>query len=181
MDKTKLLRSVFSGGAVLAAIFIVYGMLLYVLEVNYFSIGFGILNFVIMAVIFASVMLVFGKKIRNTLFEGYMSYGQAFAYTLALGILGGVFIAIFNFFFYEFVDLSYLDNQASEFLYKMEQRGLSEEQLQDIREKVSKELHGPSWKKSLKGLMNNSIIAVIFSLIISIFVKQNKAYEASEL
>ena len=174
MDTSKYLKSAIMSGLVLGFIFIAYSMLLYVFEVNYFSIGFGILNFLIMIAIYISVMFVAGKKVRNNQFDGYMTYGQAFVFTLAVGIVGGILTAVYNYLYYEFLDLSFIENQVSEFLYNMEQKGLPEEQLQGIKSKMEKQFSSPPVKQALKGLLSSSIIAVVLALIVSIFVKQNR-------
>lgn len=174
MDEAKFYRSAISSGLILGVVFILYSMVLYVFEVNVISFGFGILNFVISIGIFVLVMLLAGKSVRNIHFGGYMAYKDAFIFTLVVGITGTVLYAIFAYFYYAFADLSYLQNQVDEFLFDMQQRGMSESQLQDLKKQMEEQFSATPISQVKTYLLLYSIMAVVLALLVSIFVKQNK-------
>jgi TM2 domain-containing membrane protein YozV len=174
MGEAKFYRSAFSSGLILGVILILYSMVLYVFEANVLSIGFGILNFVISIALFVVVMLLAGKSVRRIHLGGYMAYKDAFVFTLVVGITGTVLYAIFTYFYYAFADLSYLQNQVDEFLFDMQQRGLNESQLQDLKKQMEEQFSATPIKQASNSLLYNSITTVVLALLVSIFVKQNK-------
>jgi len=174
MDEAKFYRSAVSSGLILGVVLILYSMILYVFEANVLSIGFGILNFVISIGIFVLVMLLAGKSVRTIHFGGYMAYKDAFVFTLVVGITGTVLYAIFTYFYYAFADLSYLQNQVDEFLFDMQQRGLNESQLQDLKKQMEEQFSATPIKQASNSLLLNSIATVVLALLVSIFVKRNK-------
>lgn len=174
MGEARLYRSAASSGIIAGTLLILYSMILYVLEANVFNFGFGILNFAISAGIFVSVMLIAGKSLRTVHFGGYMSYKDAFIFTLLLGITATLLYALYNYFYYAFADLSYLQSQIAEFLFTMEQRGLTEAQLSDLEEKMRKQFAAPPLKQAWNSFIYNSIMVVVLALLVSIFVKQNR-------
>jgi hypothetical protein len=174
MGEAKFYRTAISSGLILGVALILYSMILYVFEANVLSIGFGILNFVISIGIFVLVMILAGKSVRTIHFGGYMAYKDAFVFTLLVGITGTVLYSIFTYFYYAFADLSYLQNQVDEFLFNMQQRGLSESQLQDLKKQMEEQFSAKPIKQALNSLLYNSIMTVVLALLVSIFVKQNK-------
>lgn len=174
MEKSKYYRSAVTAGLLMGGIMILYSMILYVLEVNVFSIGFGLINFLLSVGIIVTVMVVSGINVRKKVLGGYMAYKDAFIFTLVVGITGALLMAVYNYFYQAYADLSYLQLQMDEFLAKMQQRGLSEAQLQDLYKQMNEQFAMSPAKQMLNGLLYSGIMSVVIALLVSIFIKQNR-------
>ncbi len=76
-----------------------------------------------------------------------------------------------NYLFFQLVDPDYMARQMEDFMYSMEERGIPEEQMEMMRDRMGDgKTPLQQWLQGLKFL---PIVAVILSLIVAAFVKSD--------
>lgn len=169
MEKKSTFANITIGnGLIGAAILFVLGVLYYVLGLNYFSIGFGIISFIITFTIIIVMMVLGMKSYRDKVLKGKINYGQKLLAGLVISLIAVIVSGFLNYLFFELVDPEYMKNQMEEFMYSMEERGIPEEQLEAMRERMDKS----AFQQWVSSLTYFPIVAIVLSLIVAAFVKK---------
>jgi len=170
-NKSLLLKSL-QYGAITGIVFIVITLLIYVLNINMISIGFGILIFIINAGIMITAMVFGIKHVRDKIFGETLIYGKRFLVGFIIGLIGTWISVIFSFIFFKYFDPDYLPGQVENFAEKLIEWGVPEEDAWLQEEKMTESLKPLNQLKN--GLIKLPLIYGGVSLIISAFVKKNR-------
>ena len=120
------------------------------------------------------LFIVMGSiKVRDNLFEGFISYGQVFITGMIITVAWSLSFAIFAYLFCEFVDQNIIIWHVQDTLNNMEQAS------QFLSEEMMEETMGEIEKMSLVDIIqadfiNKIIGGLIVSLISSAFIKKNQ-------
>lgn len=172
------LKSALNNGLIFGVILVILQLAFWMFNILPVGIGKIILIFLFNLVIYIFGIYWFTKSYRNGILDGYINYGHAFLYGLAVVVLSTILIIIYNFIFNKFIDPEYTTrflkasaNWAEEFL---KSKGFSESQISKAVDKImAKGLISPL-KTVFKSLIESVIMGVIVSLISSAFAKKIK-------
>ncbi|HMQ00941.1 MAG TPA: DUF4199 domain-containing protein [Cyclobacteriaceae bacterium] len=102
--------------------------------------------------------------------NGFMSYGQGVGIGLFLSLVGGVISSVFTFIYIKFIDDSMMQQIMDKARYDMEERGMSDEQIDQAME-FSAMFMSPM-AMLIFGIVGAVFIGLILSLIVSIFTQK---------
>ena len=162
-------------GGLFSLFFIGLALLYYILDVNLFSNwAFAFLSVLINIVIIA-IAMVFGiNSYRDKYLSGTINYGRCFFMGLTIGFIASIISGVFSLLFNNLFDPEYLARQMAEMMQSMTEKGVPEEQLAMIQEKM--EANFKPAAQALGTLVNSIIFSGIVSLIVSAFIrKKDKA------
>jgi hypothetical protein len=175
MDKKTFIVSSLKSGALMAATFIVFSMITYILEVNPFNISFSIISLLVTVLIISVFQTMGGKTYRNVHLKGEMTYGQAFVFLISIGVFASLIVGLYDLIYSYTADLSYLEPKLNEFIENLESKGnIPEEQLNKIIEKTEKAINMPGYKRAYTSVISNVVFNAVIALIVAIFVKKEK-------
>lgn len=116
--------------------------------------------------------LIYAMRLFKSEGDGYLNYGQAIGIGLLIsvvsGLIGSVFVAVYT----GYIDPSVIDAQMQETIMKLEQQGMSDEQI-DAAMEMTKSFQSPGLMVVF-GTIGSAFIGLILSLIIGAFVKNTK-------
>ncbi len=168
-------KSTFAGitifdGLIGAVILFVLNVLYYILGVNFMSIGFSIISFLITFGTVIVLMVMGMKSYRDNVLDGKINYGQKLLAGLVISLVAILVSGFFNFVFFQLVDPAFMSRQMEEFIYQWEDK-LPPEQLDAMRDRMST-FKSPlsQWVQSLKFM---PIVSIVLSLIVAAFVKKD--------
>jgi hypothetical protein len=151
-------------GIILAAVVIVFSLIIFLLDVdrqswiNYFS-----------YVIIIAGIIIAQTTYKNKHLGGFISYGKAFTVGFVMMIYAGIIIAIWTFIFVKFIDPGSLEEAMRISEERMIERGMSDLEIEQSWPMV-KALNSPTaW--TLFAFLGNILTGVVVSLITAIFVK----------
>ncbi|MBN2175856.1 MAG: DUF4199 domain-containing protein [Bacteroidales bacterium] len=159
-------------GALFGLLGIAISLIIYLLNINMLSIGFGIV-FIIINIGLSIVIFAYGMRyIRDKYFNGTISYLNKSIIGLIIGLVSGWLAGLFGILLFTYYDPGFMEGQIDRFIIMLEEMGLDEagvmKQEQRIRESFT--LTG-----QLKAMfIRTPIFAFILSLIIAAFVKKQK-------
>lgn len=119
-------------GIILGLIFIVYGMLLQFLDMATNQ-ALGYINYAILAV---GLVMAFRAFMEGG--DGYMSLGQGIKIGMLISLISGVFSGIFTYLYIKFVDDSIMTKIMDMQIQKMEEQGMSDDQIDKAMEIAGK-------------------------------------------
>ncbi|HNS17959.1 MAG TPA: DUF4199 domain-containing protein [Bacteroidales bacterium] len=163
-------------GLILGALLIVVSLIYYILDVNMFGLGFIFLNLFIMLAVVIVVMLLGAKSFRDKYLGGKIDFKQCFFIGLIIGLVGFIISVLYNFIFMSYIEPGMMEESVNQFIEKWGDK-MTEEQLDDAINKMQSRLTPASQIRS--GATSGIIMSVLFSLIVSLFVKKDTA--ASDL
>lgn len=166
---TSFIKIVTINSLITGVILFMIGIIYYLLDVNYFNYGFMALNFLVLIAV-STIFGVYGtRSYRDRLLDGKISYWKKFLTIFLISFIGMLLSSLLGLLFYQLIDPDYLVRQAQEFIAKLEEQGLSEEQLLKIEESI---MDGTSVTGQLmSSLKSLPIISVILSLIVAATIK----------
>ena len=174
-SKTSYANIVIRNGLFGAVIIFVISIIYYVLGIDLFSYLFIAVNIVITFTVLI-IFMVFGMKSqRDNLLDGKTNYGKKFLTGIYISLIALVVSGVLGWLFYQLIDPNYVSSQMEDFLLKMEDMGLSEEQLSSIRAKF--EANSTPMGQMIQNLKSWPVMSVILSLIVAAFVKSEKIPE----
>ncbi len=159
-------------GLILGAIFIVISLLVYVFDINMFTITFSIFNLLLNIALVIILFILGANAYRDKSLGGKISYIQCFLTMLIIGVVAYILSLIYTYIFLKYWEpnmLSVYHDKAIEMLVKM---GLSEEQM----ERALSRLEGKFTlsKSILTSVKNGAGMTIILSLLVALFVKKDK-------
>ena len=169
-------KHAFKFGGIFSLIFIGLTLIYYIANINFFSnFAYMIISFLVNTTIIVIAFVMGINKYRDGILGGNINFGRCFFMGLTIGfftfILSGIFSLIFNNLF----DPGYITKQMTEMLQGLAEKGVPDEQIALIQEKMEANLKiGPQ----ILGILSNSLIfSSVVSLIVSAFIrKKDKSF-----
>lgn len=135
----------------------------------------GWYRFITSIVFIAFIFL--GQKYFKDNGDGFMSYGQGLGIGLWISAVSGVIGSVFMFIYIKFIDDSMLQQIAEKSRYDMEERGMTDEQIEQAM-KFASMFMSPT-AMLVMGIIGSIFIGFIISLIVTIFTqKKDPSMEA---
>ncbi len=164
-------KSAMTAGLYLGIILIFYNVILYISGQS-LNTSFGLISYVILA----AGVIYFQIQYRNRELGGYISYGQAFGYGVALMAFAGIIQSVYTVILMKFIDPGILDQIRVMQEEQMIKQGVSDDQI-EMASKMMDVFRSPI-VIAISGLFSFALLGVIISLISSIFVKKNDGENA---
>jgi hypothetical protein len=162
--KGKIGTVTFGYGLVLAAVVIIFSLIIFLLDIdrqswiNYFS-----------YVIIIAGIIIAQVNYRNKYLGGVISYGKAFSVGFVMMIYTAIAIAIWTFIFTKFIDPGSIEEAMRISEERMIERGMSDLEIEQSWPMVKFFNNPVAW--TIFALLGNILIGLVVSLITSIFVK----------
>lgn len=159
---------------ILAGITILFDLVLYVFGVSSES------KLRWITILFMLCFIIYGTfYLRNTHYNGFISYGQSFLSGFLIALYSAITIAVYTYIFLKFIDPGYIEKAKELALEKMQENpNLSEEMIEKAVAWQQKFLT-PLFM-SLGAIINNLLIGTIIALLASIFIKkEDKSFDAA--
>ena len=124
---------------------------------------------IVSSVIFIA-FIVLAQKFYKDNGNGFMGYGQGVGIGFWLSLVSGVISSVFLFIYIKFIDDSMITKIADKARFDMEERGMSDEQIDQAMGFTSMFMSPTSML--IFGIVGAIVMGLIFSLIISIFTQK---------
>jgi len=178
-SKTTLGKIIITNGLTTGLILFVLGIIYYVIGIDFFSYLFMGINFVLTFGIVIVFMILGMKSYRDKVLDGKINYWKKLLVGALISLIALILSGLLGWVFFELVDPTYISGQMEEFMMRMEDMGLSEEQLDSMRENMDKS--STPMGQLMQNLKTMPIVALVISLIVAAFVKNdttidNKAF-----
>ena len=113
--------------------------------------------------------------------EGILTYGEAVKTTFIVGVIATVISSIYNHVMMAYIDPSLVDQmlevQIKTAQASAEMFGAPEEALDQMREQLEEQDFTPTIGKTISQMIMACVVMLIFSLIVSAFVKKNPSLD----
>ncbi len=170
-SKTSFLNLSLKNGGILGGIFILFTVMVYVLNINMFSIMFSVVYFVVIFGIAVFLIVKTMNSYRDKFLDGKITYLQCFLTGFVLLIVGMYISGIFNYVLYGLIDPEYMPKQVEKFAEMMQNYNMPVDQLE--KQVLSMEEKMKPIKQLISSLYTTPIAAAVISAIVSIFIKKN--------
>ncbi len=160
-------------GLIMAAISIVFSLLLYIFDVNLFSIAFSIFSALVFLLGIPITLAILGCNSLRSKYaeERTITYLDAVFTCLLIFVIGFILSNLYNYIFNTYLDPSYMKQQMAKLVEMLEKFDLPQEKIDEAIAKSEKNFNLGTM------LMNSAGIAVVLSLILAIFVKKKDKFE----
>lgn len=132
---------------------------------------------VIQLVIMAFLLVYFTKRYRDTLFDGKITFGQAFTFGVLLVVFSSVITSLYSFILNKYIDPEYMHRvmtMIQDKTYQMlSSKGLSQDQIDAAMIKFEQKGIPSPMETLVSSLYGGIIGGAIMSLISSAIVKKN--------
>ncbi len=155
-------------GLILGSVLVVLSLLMYIFNVNIFSIWFSILNFLVMVLTIPVTMVLLGTSNLRVKFapDKKINYGQALLSCFLILVIGFTISILYSYIFNNLIDPGYITRNIDKFSEMMRGYNLSEEK---IAEQVKKIQEGMG---TVKQIIYSAGICVVLSLILALIVRK---------
>ncbi len=162
-------------GLILGVVLIVYSLILYLLNVPLDSLQYA--NWV-GYLFFIAAMIMGIKAYRDKYAGGLITYGKSFSTGFMIGLYASILAAIYGFIYFSYINPGIIQEMID---LRVEEMWVQNPEMTDQQFEMAE-----SWMKrfmnpiamAVMGLIANTIMALIFSLIVSIFMqKKDKSLE----
>lgn len=113
------------------------------------------------------------KSFRDEECGGYISYGKSVGTGLLISVFGGILISVFTIVLFTLIDPGMSERILEESRQQLVERGMSDEQI-ETGLGIARKMMSPIWMFFM-GIIGSGIIGVLFSLIISVFMKKEQS------
>lgn len=170
---TDILQNGWPYGLILAGISIVSSLLIYIFDVNMFSIGFGIFSFLILLIAIPSTIGVLGCNNLRAKYaaERTISYLDAVAALFFILILGMLISNLYSYVFNNFIDPGYLKMQMAKMVTMLEKYNLPQEKIDETIANSQKNF------QIGRMLLSSLIISGVLSLLVAIFIRKKDKFD----
>ncbi len=181
-ERSIFINGVLRFGMIAAAIFAVYSILLYVLEVNIFAPLFSILSLLLM-ILFMVIPMVLGIKHINKLSSDPMGFGGKYLAAIFIGFLGMLVYSIVFWVLMFQVDPNYMAGMQEQFMSDMYDRfaemGMSEDMVATQMEKIIAQFEKAKdpVRSLLTSLASSVITPALVGLIVAAAVNTRRFHE----
>ena len=153
-------------GLLLGIVMIIFDLVMYIFKAPMGS-PLQYLNLVIII-----AFIVYGSiNYRNKHSNGYINYGKSLLTCFLIALYGGIVFAIYKYFFLKFFDHSMILKLKDFARQKIAEKGAFDDDKIDQIMEVQKWVYTP-FVLTVSGIINSAFWGLLFSLIISIFVKK---------
>ena len=169
---TLIFRISLINGLITGIIFSVISALIYLLDVNMFTIWFGIvILFVNLGIVIFAIIITI-KKIRESVVDQSLNFGSRFLSGLIVGVIAAWVSGLFSYLLFQIIDPDFMLTQIEGFADTLMNMGLSED---DAYEKVDEIKEGLKPAEQLiTGFLKTPAFYIVVSLIVSAFMKEKK-------
>ena len=136
-NQTSMLKQTMTFGAIIALILVVYGILLYILDLTFNK----VLGYVQYVVLFIGIFLA-TKTYRDKSLGGFISYGKALGFGVLISVFVGIVTIFFGYIMMRYIDPGLIDKYlviAEERLQNS--RFIPEDQIPDALERSKRMIH----------------------------------------
>ena len=160
-------------GLILGAISILASLLMYIFDVNMFSISFAIFSFVGFLVAIPATVGVLGCNNLRTKHaaDRTIAYLDAVFACLVIFLIGFLLSNLYSYVFNNFIDPGYLKAQMQKLVEMLDKYNLPQEQIDETIAKSEKGF------QPVRMLLTSVITSAVLSLIISIFIRKKDKFE----
>jgi len=174
MEETKvptdvMIKSSATNGAILGLIGVLFMVVTYLTGDIYK--GSSWITWLSMAVSVAC-LVYFSLKYRNTVCEGYITYGGAFMYGWLTFIFSGVIAVAFMILLQTVIEPDYMEKMADVQREILAEKGMNDSQIEQALAFGSK-FQTPLFI-AIFGFIGNALVGLVISLITAIFAKRNR-------
>ena len=168
-----ILKNSWPYGLILAAVSIVFSLLMYIFDVNMFSITFAIFSGLLMLIGIPSTMAILGSNNLRTKHaaDRTISYLDALVTCVVILLIGFLLSNIYSYLFYHYLDPSYLKAQVQKMVEMLEKYNLPQEKIDETIAKTEKGF------EIGRMLLTSLITSTVLSLIIAIFVRKRDKFD----
>jgi hypothetical protein len=166
METTTTTRVALKWGLICGLIAIVLSTLTYVFDLWKF--GWSSLLTIVPMAIFTYL----AHKEFKTGNEGFMNYGQGLGIGTLIGAISGIISSIYGLVYTQFVDTNIMENIKDFQIGKMEEQGLSDQQIEGAMDMMSK-FQSPGFT-FIAGVFSSILLAFLAALIISAITQKKK-------
>lgn len=173
MKKVSFLGNAFTYSLIISLFSIILAIVYYVFAVEIFSYSFMAFSFISSLVFIVGAMLFGLKNYRENALGGVISFGNAFLQAFAIGILGFIVVAIFNYIFHAWIAPEYAASQMDGFVNFMEGFGANipdeafDEAIADFEDKMT------PIGQFKSALINGGVMSLITGLILAASIKKD--------
>lgn len=155
-------------GLILGGIFVVLSLLMYIADVNMFSIWFSILNFLVVMIAIPVTMVILGTNNLRLRFmpEKRISYLQALLSCFIILFIGFLISILYSYIFNHWIDPEYMKNNIGKFTEMMQGYNVPQE---TIDEQVAKMEGNMGIGRQIVFSVG---ITVVLSLILALIVRK---------
>lgn len=156
-------------GIILGIIFIIYGTILQLLDLDMQTANYlGWLNFVVLLI---GIIMAIREYKQET--GGFMTFGQGLGLGTLLSFVSGAISALFTYFYIKFIDGSLMEKIKEAQLIELEKQDLSDEQMEQTMEMMDK--FTGAGVIAISSVFMCLLLGFIFSLIVSAIMKNEPA------
>jgi len=171
MNKISFVNNAVKFGLFLASFSIILSLVYYILEVQMFTFSF-IAGNIILGLLFVISFFIFGiRNYRAKGLDGKITFGQAFAQGLAIGIVGYLIIGAYNYIFNAYIAPEYAASQLDGFTQFMEKMNVPDETLDKAISDFQTNMQPFNQLKS--ALVSGGIMSLIISAIVAASIKKD--------
>ena len=177
-QQTTRMKLTMTYGIYLAGISIVTSLFIWATSlIEYMGLFGSALIGVFQFVLLAFLLVYFTKKYRDTLFDGKITFGQAFTFGVLLVVFSSVISALYSYILNKYIDPDYMHRvmtMIQDKTYQMlSNQGLSQEQIDSAMVKFEQKGIPSPMETLVSSLQGGIIGGAIMSLISSAIVKKN--------
>lgn len=175
--KISLLNSALKSGLIIGVVSIVVFIIMYVADLKPVGIMMPILLMLVGLAISITILVVLLKKYRNQV-GGFISFKDAFLYSLIALVTGLVLSTLFTLLFVQFIEPDYykqiMESQKVWMENYLSGKGLSDEQMAEALDNLDEQSASMgSISSTLKNLVGGVVFSGILALIVGAIMKKN--------
>jgi len=160
-------------GLILAAISIVFSLLMYIFNVNMFTISFGIISFLVFVVAIPVTIGILGGNSLRLKFapERQISYLDAVLSCLVIFLIGFLLSNLYSYIFNNFIDPEFMKQQVAKMTEMLQNYNLPQEKIDESIAKVE------ASNNIGKQILNSLIISAVLSLLVGLVIRKKDKVE----
>lgn len=181
-NKSVFINGVVRFGLISAAVFVLYSILIYVLEVNIFAPFFSIAS-LLLTILFMVVPMVMGIRYINKMQVSAMGFGSKYLAAVLIGFMGMLMYSIVFWILMYQVDPAYMAGLQDRFVSDMYDRlgnaGMSEEMITSQMERIIRQMEKAKdpVRNLLTSLASSIITPGLIGLIVAAAVNTRRYHE----
>jgi Protein of unknown function (DUF4199) len=163
-----ILKNAWPYGLIMAGISVVISVLLYIINVNMFTITFAVLSLLIFVIGIPVTMSILGcNNLRlQHANERQISYLDAVVSCMVILMIGFLISNLYSYIFNNFIDPEYMKQQISKMADMLQKYNLPQDKIDETMAKTANRMNiGPM-------LLNSLIFSVVISLIVALFIRK---------
>jgi hypothetical protein len=170
MNLNAIFKNALPYGLILGGIFVVLSLLMYIADVNMFSIWFSILNFLIIMIALPVTLVILGtNNLRTKLMpDKTINYMQALISCFIILFIGFTISILYSFIFNHWIDPEYMKHNIGKFTEMMQKYNVPQETIDEQVEKLEGNM-GIS-----RQIIFSAGTCVVLSLILALIVRKKE-------